>query len=134
MREDVGTFFLSVQSDFIAGRLQAVAQRLAKPLVIYSPAGVVVSQNPDDTVRRASMYRDALWALSTESGTFEILSQDPVVNNRLRVTIRADYFTAQGVETASSLSRYFLLQTEETYLVEMIEYLVSSVPTEIPVA
>ncbi|MEM8803103.1 MAG: hypothetical protein AAGF55_11260 [Pseudomonadota bacterium] len=123
MRSIVQSFFSSMQSDFIAGRLEAVAERLANPLVIYSPAGVVVSQNPDDIMRRASRYREALFALSTESGAFEILSQGEVVNNRMRVTLRATYATASGFETASSVSRYFLLENEQSFLVEMIEYL-----------
>ena len=123
MHDNVKSFFSSMQGDFIAGRLEACAQRLAKPLVIYSPAGVVVSRNPEDTVRRSARYREAWFALSTESGSFEILSQDTVENKRLRVTLRATYATASGVETASSLSRYFLVQNEQTFLVEMIEYL-----------
>lgn len=128
MREEVISFFSSIQSDFIAGRLEAAAQHLAKPLIVYSPAGVVVVQSVQDIVHRTTMYRDALLALSTANGNFEILSQDTVVNNRLRVTLRSTYSTATGEETSSSVSRYFLVQTDQAYVIEMIEYLEFPLP------
>lgn len=130
MSEDIKSFFSTMQNDFIAGRLEKMASVLSTPLVMYSPAGVVVVSTNKDVVHRISMYRQALWALSTSGGTCEILSQDPVVNKRLRVLLRSTYLTDDGTVTTSTVTRYFLMQTETSFLVEMIEYLEFPIPVD----
>jgi len=127
---DLNQFFGEMQEDFLAGRLANVARRLSQPLVVYSASGVTVLRGWNDVLKRVEMYREALDALSTSTGMFELVSEDSLINNRLRVTLRTIYVDHEGVEVTSSLSRYFLVRDGDSFLVEMIEYLEFPLPLE----
>ena len=59
-----------------------------------------------------------------------MVSEDPLFNERIRVTIRTVYLGPDEEEVTCSLSRYFLVKTETGFLVEMIEYLESALPDD----
>lgn len=129
-RDELDHFFRNLQDKFLAGRLDALITHFDTPLVVYSVVGVVVLRNAEEIVQRMKMYREALLALATVSGRFELVSEDSLINNRIRVTVRSVYIGADGAEVTSSLARYFLVRQDEGLIVEMIEYLETAIPSD----
>ena len=122
-QDELERYFQALLQGFLDGDLELLAKRFDTPLVVYSVSGVVVLQTVEDIVQRMKMYRDALLSLTALSGRFELISEDSLVNNRLRVTVRAVYFGRDGEEVTENLAQYFLVRRDDALIVEMIEYL-----------
>ena len=129
LQDELETFFHDLQDGFLEGNLTALASRFGTLLVVYSVSGVVVLYTAEDIVKRMQMYREALLALTARAGRFELVSEDPLVNNRLRVTVRAIYTGHDGKDVTNSLARYFLVRQGDELVVEMIEYLEPAIPS-----
>ena len=130
LQDELEAFFHDLQDGFLDGNLESLASRFGTPLVVYSVSGVVVLHTAEDIVRRMTMYREALLALTAREGRFELVSEDPLINNRLRVTVRAIYTGHDGREVTNSLARYFLVRRDAELVVEMIEYLEPAISSD----
>jgi len=125
MRQELTAFLKRTQSAFYAGDAETLLGYFRLPLVIYSAAGVVLLRDREEFVRMVQDYRNALASMSVSAGRQTILSMDPLVNNRTRVTVRTVDQDETGAAVTGSTVRYFLLQTETGLIVEMMEYLES---------
>lgn len=123
MRQELTAFLKAAQSAFYAGDAEALLGYFRLPLVIYSAAGVMLLRDREEFVRMVKDYRNALASMSVSTGRQTILSMDPLVNNRTRVTVRTVDHDEAGVAVTGSTVRYFLLQSETGFIVEMMEYL-----------
>jgi len=123
MRQELTAFLKSAQSAFYAGDTEALLGYFRLPLVIYSAAGVVLLRDQEEFIRMVEDYRNALASMSVSAGRQTILSMDPLVNNRTRVTVRTTDHDEAGLAVTGSTVRYFLLQTETGLIIEMMEYL-----------
>lgn len=116
-------FLTQLQDAFTSAQLEKTTEFFAFPVVVYSIAGVTVLRTQDELLERTSNYRAALDAMGVVSSTFEIVDSDPPSNDRTKVTVRVTNFTEDGSSIAGSLIRYFLLDKEGTFRIEMMEYL-----------
>ena len=123
MRQELTAFLKSAQSAFYSGDAEALLDHFRLPLVIYSAAGVVLLRNRAEFIRLVEDYRTALASRSVTAGRQTILSMDPPLNNRMRVTVRTIDEDENGVAQTGRTVRYFLLQTETGLIIEMMEYL-----------
>lgn len=128
--EKLGAFLEDLQTCFIDGRLEDMLKRVSLPLVVYSIAGVMLLRTEAEFIQTLGQYRAAIVALSVTSSTVEIREFDAPQNQRLRATVRVTDFDADGREVTSSLIRYFLIESGESYLIEMMEYLESPLSRE----
>lgn len=128
MRHEPAVFLENVRSAFYAGDADALLGYFRLPLVIYSAAGVVLLRDRDEFVRMVEDYRSALIAMSVATGRQTILAMDPPSNNRLRVTVRTVDEDKNGVAVTGSTVRYFLLQTDDGLIIEMMEYIEVALP------
>lgn len=117
------SFFESLQDSFLSGELEATLANFSLPVVIYSVAGVTVLRNEAEFFHIAGQYRAAIIAKAVVNSHIEIVERDVAVGNRLRATVRAVDMNALGEKITKSLIRYFLVQMDDSYRIEMMEYL-----------
>lgn len=129
-QDDIEEFMQGLQAEFLSGRLDALASRFKMPLVVYSIAGVTVLRTKEELMQRTEQYRAAMIAMSVVSSKVTVVSRDPPYNHRFRATVRITDYNADGRAVAGSLVRYFLVKTDGTYQIEMIEYLEAPLPPE----
>jgi hypothetical protein len=124
-------FLKSVRNAFFERDFDALSRFCAKPLVVYSAAGVVTLKDRNALVALADRYRQLLASHPITHGDCRIVQHDQTVNKRLRVTARWDEFGADNAPLTSSLVRYFLVETgPNAWLIEMMEYLEMAVSLE----
>lgn len=128
--KNISDFFKTVQDTFLSGRMDSLVEHFATPLVVYSSAGVAVFRTREEIVRRMTIYRDALRRLGVVSGSFEVVSEDPMLGHRFRVTLLPIYYGPDGEEVTRGLVRHYLVHKDETLIVEMLEYLESPLPSK----
>lgn len=117
------SFLESLQGSFLAGELDEVLSFFTLPVVIYSVAGVTVLRDETEFLHTARQYHAALVAKAVVSSVLDIIERDHAVHNRSRVTVRIVDLDSRGSQVTTSLIRYFLMHTETSYRVEMMEYL-----------
>ena len=109
----------------------ALAQYCIMPLVVYSPAGVLVIKDRDHFLAVSSAYRAALAAHPITQAKCVIINRDPMRNRRTRVTAHWTEMDAKSTPLVSSTIRYFLLKPEPGHwMIEMLEYLEMPIPIE----
>lgn len=128
IQDELKAFLAELQSAFFAGDMATLLSYFQMPLVVYSAAGVTVLRNKAEFEKMTQDYMAALGALSVAHGRQTILSRDPVVNHRQRVTVRTVDMNEADQPVTSSTVRYFLVLGELGYSVEMLEYLESPLP------
>lgn len=116
-------FFESLQQAFLENRLEDVQGYISLPLVIYSVAGVTLARDSEELLRMTQQFRDALGAVGVHSTTVEIAHHEPPKNQRIRTTVTYTDFDATGALVTRSVVRYFLVERDGTYQIEMMEYL-----------
>lgn len=124
------SFLKTLQSTFLEGRLDRLMEYFSLPLVVYSIAGVTVLRTEEEVMQIVNQYRAALVAMRVSSTKLEIVHLDPTHNKRLRATVRTYDFDEDGQSVTNSLIRYFLIEKEESYVIEMMEYLEAPLPPE----
>ena len=117
------SFLESLQGSFLAGELDELLMYFTLPVVIYSVAGVTVLRDEAEFLHTARQYHAALVAKAVASSVIEIIERDHAVHNRSRVTVRIVDMDCRGNRVTTSLIRYYLIHTETSYRVEMLEYL-----------
>ncbi len=125
-QDDLDAFLLNIQSAFYAGDLQALHGYFRFPLVVYTAAGIALLHDPVEFKHMAQDYRNAITALSAVRGRQTILARDAVENNRLKVTVRNVDLDASGTPVTGSTVRYYLEEAPDGFIVEMLEYLETS--------
>ncbi len=128
IQDKLEAFLADLQSAFMAGNLVSLQRYFQIPLVVYSAAGVTVLRDKAEFEKMTQDYMTALGALSIAQARQTILSRDPVVNNRQRVTVRTVDSNEAGEPVTSSTIRYFLVLGQQGYSVEMLEYLEAPLP------
>lgn len=128
IQDKLEAFLADLQSAFMAGNLVSLQRYFQIPLVVYSAAGVTVLRDKAEFEKMTQDYMTALGTLSIAQARQTILSRDPVVNNRQRVTVRNVDSNEAGESVTSSTIRYFLVLGEQGYSVEMLEYLEAPLP------
>ena len=129
-RDELLEFLVEIQDAFYQRDLEFLLKRFSLPLVIYSAAGVTLVRDKAELERLTDDYRAALNAMSATHGTLTIRDQEQIMNNRLRVTIRAEDLDANDKPVTGALVRYFLFKDDTSYVVEMLEYLEAPIPIE----
>lgn len=129
-RDALEQFLQDMQAEFLAGDLKALVTRFSEPLVIYSLAGVLVLRTQEELLERSAQYRAAVLALSVVHSDVTVVARDEVMNNRMRATVRVVDFNMDGVPVTGSLIRYFLIKSNGSYVIEMVEYLENPLPPE----
>ncbi len=129
-RDGLDEFLQNLQRIFLSGDLGELGDHCAWPLVVYNEAGVIVIRGRDDLSRIASQYRAALVAMLVASREIAIEFREPPMNNRFRVTVRVDDFDLRGSQVAGRLVRYFLVEEDGHFKIEMLEYVESGFAIE----
>ena len=127
-QDELKAFLSNIQAAFFAGDLETVRQSFQFPLVVYTAAGVTVLRDESEFLRLAQDYLEAQKGRSMVQGSQTILTRDPLVHKRQRVTVRSIIMDAKGTPVASSTVRYFVVKTDQSYAVEMMEFLESPLP------
>lgn len=128
IQDELKAFLANLQNAFYTGDLHALYEYMQLPLVVYTAAGVVVLRDEAEFEHMAQDYLTAMQALSVTHGLQTILTREPMVHNRQRVTVRSVELNAKEETVTSSTIRYFVLKTETGYVVEMMEYLEIPLP------
>jgi len=124
-------FLGQTRQAFFNGDMEALAKYFVWPLVVYSPAGVLVVKDQDQFLIVSGQFLAALEEYAIVSGTCVILKREPMRNRRTRVTAHWTELTADGLPVVTSTIRYFLLMPEEgLWRIEMMEYLEIPIPIE----
>jgi len=117
---------------FFDGDLEVLAKYFVWPLVVYSPAGVLVVKDQDQFQIVSGQFREALAEHPITHGTCVILKRDPMRNRRTRVTAHWTELDAEDTPLVTSTIRYFLLMPKPHFwMIEMLEYLEIPIPIEI---
>ena len=119
-QDELKAFLSNIQAAFFAGDLETVRQSFQFPLVVYTAAGVTVLRDESEFLRLAQDYLEAQKGRSMVQGSQTILTRDPLVHKRQRVTVRSIIMDAKGTPVASSTVRYFVVKTDQSYAVEMM--------------
>ncbi len=118
-------YFSTLQDAFLGGRFAELETYFALPLVVYTPAGVIVARDTDELLRLTEQYRSALIALDVAKTETTIESFDQPVGFRRRAVVRYEDLTIDGHHATRSLIRYFLVEKPGAVQIEMMEYLES---------
>ena len=121
-------FFATLQSHFLKGEVAQLEDFFSFPLVVYTPAGVLVIQGRDEFATLTQQYRAALTALDVVETKVEIDTQETSSADRRQVTVRFHDMSADGLVVTGSLIRYFLVEKSKKLRIEMMEYLESPLP------
>ncbi|MEM7718695.1 MAG: hypothetical protein AAF222_05785 [Pseudomonadota bacterium] len=127
-KDSVRTFVSALQLAFLGRDWVSFATFFKLPLVVYSAAGVFVLRTKSQLLTVGGDYRDTMGTMDVTSAQVEIENIEPMSNGRFRATVRVKDFTEDGKEVTGSLVRYFLVQTDGSYQVEMLEYLETAIP------
>ena len=127
-RDELTECLNEVHRAFYTGDVDALAELMCLPLVVYSAVGVVVLRSLDEFARMVEDYRAALIAMKVVDGRQTILSRDPPTNNRMRATVRTVDMDETGKPVTGSTVRYFFVETDKGLAIEMIEYLEMPLP------
>ena len=101
------------------------------PLVVYSPAGVLVVKDQDHFREVSGAYRAALAEHPIAHGRCDILEREPMRNRRTRVTAHWTEMDSKHTPLVTSTIRYFLLMPKpDFWMIEMLEYLEIPIPIE----
>jgi hypothetical protein len=129
--DNISPYLEQTRQALFDGDLEALAKYFVWPLVVYSPAGVLVVKDQDQFLSVSSQYLAALTEHAIDRGTCVILNQEPMQNRRTRVTAHWTELTADGSPVVTSTIRYFLLLPEDgLWRIEMLEYLEIPIPIE----
>ena len=117
------SFLDRMQSAFLSERLDEVMEAFALPLPVYSVAGLQLVRERDEFKRLLEAFRRT--RATTESSKSDLLSVEPIVNDRFRAVVDWQHFDADGEPVGTSQVRYFIhLPDNERFAIEMIEFLV----------
>ena len=129
--DNLKSFLEKTRQALFDSDFDALAQNCVMPLVVYSPAGVLVIKDRDHFLAVSSAYRAALADHPITQGKCDIISLDPMRNRRTRVTAHWTEMDANSTPLVSSKIRYFLLMPRpELWMIEMLEYLEMPIPLE----
>ena len=129
-KNSLDTFFVELQAAFLEGDFQTLSSFYALPLVVYSLAGVRLVRDEFELVRLAREFLTALGSLGVTNSSLEVRAFDPPANRRTRVKLCGAGLDSAGNRVTGSLIRYFLLETDSGYKVEMVEYLQAPIPVQ----
>lgn len=121
-------FLSSLRRLFREGPTEAIVDYFELPLVLYTVVGVTVIRDEADLMRIVGEYRAAMELLKVDHSSFEIQHRDPTNNRRLRATVRYTDYQADGRAVTGSLVRYFIVERNGSWKLEMIEYLEAPLP------
>ena len=129
--DNLKAFLEQTRQAFFDGDLEALAKYFVWPLVVYSPAGVLVVKDQEQFLIVSGQYLAALVEHAIERGTCVILKREPMRNRRTRVTAHWTELTADGSPVVTSTIRYFLLMPADgLWRIEMMDYLEIPLPIE----
>lgn len=126
--EKLHAFLADLQAAFLQGRFEDVAACYVFPLVVYTPAGIMLIRDFEQFGEVTARYREAIMALNVTSADLLIEESDQPYNHRLRATTRVTDFNADGTPVTGSLIRYFLIEDGDSFKIEMMEYLELPLP------
>ena len=110
---------------------EALSKYIIMPLVVYSPAGVLVVKDLEHFLAVSSSYREALAVHAITHGKCTILERDPMRNRRTRVTAHWTELDAEDTPLVTSTIRYFIwMPKPDRWMIEMLEYLEIPIPIE----
>ncbi|MGI9395187.1 MAG: hypothetical protein ACR2OY_11120 [Boseongicola sp.] len=129
--DNLKPFLHETREALFDGDLDALAQNCVLPLVVYSPAGVLVIKDREHFLAVSEAYRQALAEHPITQGSCVIVSLDPMRNRRTRVTAHWTDMDSNNTPLVSSTIRYFLLMpSPNVWKIEMLEYLEIPIPIE----
>ncbi len=129
--DNLKMFLEQTRQAFFDGDLEALAKYFVWPLVVYSPAGVLVVKDQEQFRIVSGQYLAALAEYSIVGGNCVIPNREPMRNRRTQVTAHWTELAADGSPVVTSTIRYFLLMPEEgLWRIEMLEYLEIPIPLE----
>ncbi|MCG6884396.1 MAG: hypothetical protein LJE62_11650 [Silicimonas sp.] len=123
------SFFADLQSAMVDGDMELLASHFVFPMVIYTVAGVSVLREDSDLLKVVREYRQSLKALGVAQSKLCVQQSDILVNHRRRATVRITEMNAEGGAITGSLIRYFLVESDGRYRIEMMEILEAALPT-----
>lgn len=123
---DLNAFLTALQAAFLDGDWENVLSKFKIPFVIYSEAGVSLIRDAAHLSDVLQQYREALGQTGVASTALDVEHRDSPSDQRLRATVRITDFGEDGDEIRHSLIRYFLVVEGDSYKIEMLEYLKSS--------
>ncbi|MEO1537345.1 MAG: hypothetical protein AAFR73_06410 [Pseudomonadota bacterium] len=121
-------FLSDLQDAFLECRWDELASFFQRPLVIYSQVGVSVFRSEAQIRGVLQQYREALGGIEVASTTLDVDHRDTTFNHRLRTTVRITDMGDDGQPMRRSVIRYFLVEEGDSYKIEMLEYIESSLP------
>ena len=117
------SFLERLQSSFLSMKLEELLEAFELPLPVYSSAGLKLVREAQEFVAMARMFREIRG--DTVSSAFELLSLEPIVNDRFRAVAQWHHYDTEGRSTGNSQVRYFIhLREPDQFAIEMIEFLV----------
>ena len=123
---DLNLFLNALHAAFLGGDWEDLNSMFKIPLVIYSEAGVSLIRDRVHLREVLQQYRAALSNTGVASTTLDVEHRDSPSDQRLRTTVRITDFGEDGDAIRHSLIRYFLVAEADSYKIEMVEYLKSS--------
>ncbi|MEM6387015.1 MAG: hypothetical protein AAF718_12355 [Pseudomonadota bacterium] len=129
-KDKLNLFLNTLRENFLRENWDAACAAFNLPLVIYSDAGVVVLRREEQLLSMLCQYRKALGKTEVAARTLEVEHRDVPTNQRLRATVRFTDFGENGQKIRHSLIRYFLLEGQGSYKIEMVEFIETSLPME----
>lgn len=132
MEEDrLDHFVLTLQDAFLNRRWEEFHRYFAFPLVIYTVIGVKVVRDWAHLQQLMEHYARALQEHNVLSTSSEIVQRDPPKNQRIRLTVRFAGHGPDDTEVTTTVLRYFVLEADGTFKIEMIEYLQEPFPKSV---
>lgn len=124
----LNSFLMELRNAFLDRQWDMVVDAFQLPMVVYSEAGVTLFRDRAHLLRVLQEYQAALATNEIASTTMDVEHRDTPFNQRFRATVRITDFSEEGIAIRQSLIRYFLLEDGDSYKVEMLEYIQSSLP------
>lgn len=126
----IAGYLEALQRAFLGPDVSQVGPFFSTPLVIYSLVGVRVVRTHAELLSISTAYRDVLREKGIVQTRLLDVKQDAQQNKRCRVTARYQNLAANQDFVVSSVVRYFLLKDQDTYVIEMLEYIEPPISVE----
>lgn len=130
MEDELREFFTRMRAALFAGDLGTLLKRIELPLVIYTPAGVTVLQTTEEVTASITAYRQTLIGMGIVAGECRVIEHSEIANSRFWVTAEFAERDDAGDLLTTSVARYFLVESDDLWKFEMLEYSEIPIPLE----
>ncbi|MEM7724469.1 MAG: hypothetical protein AAF376_19165 [Pseudomonadota bacterium] len=123
-------YFEALQDVFHARNVSEIPEFFVFPLVIYTPVGVTLVRDTEHFQSIVDQYRQALGARGVAQTALQVERKSVLSNQRMQAVVRYTDLSEDGEVIASTVALYFLMKRNDTYKIEMLEYLELPLPLE----